>query len=286
MIGGGGQTPKQLELPSTLRITLSFNNGPLKGERIRLTKSVVTVGRKAPADIVVPDPTVSGAHARFEIVNGIVTLHDTKSTNGTLVGGKKIEKSTVNNMDEVGFGDTRALLTVVHDPYGLYSDDLDAAGANASDSGIGARTDLFENCLLGGYNFRQKMTLEEMIREQRLAKECNSATGGGEFIEIAARGFKDGNPTDLVITEIRMPLLNGVQASIAFRHMEKAYGIMTPAPIVLFTELAGDANIAKAVEYLKPAKYLQAVADQAEFDTRAAALIERLVQMRRKAKPT
>ncbi len=286
IVGGGKQAQKQLELPPTLRITLSFSKGPLKGERIRLTKTVMTVGRKSPADIIVPDPTVSGSHARFEIVNGIVTLFDSQSTNGTFISGEKINEATVNNMDEVGFGDTRALLTVVHDPYGLYSDDF-----GPGDSGVEKQPDStvvkappFDHCLIGGYNPHQREVLESLIPEKKLSKECNLVATGGEFVEAAAVAFRDAKPIDIVITEIRMPLLNGVQATIAFRNMEKAFGVAEPAPIVLFSELARDANVAKAVEYLKPAKYLQAVDDLMEFHRRADALIDRLIQLGRKRK--
>ena len=286
MIGSDkDQAAKQMQLPPTLRISLAFTVGPLKGKRVRLTKSVVTVGRKQPADIVIPDPTVSGSHARFEVVNKAVTLFDCKSTNGTMVSGQKIETAAVNNMDEVGFGDTRALITIVDDPYGLYSDDF---GAGDSDDEQPAATipvsESFDHCLLGGYSPQQKGIIENIIREKKLAKDWISVNNGGEFVQAAAIGLRDKRPIDIVITEIRLPLLNGVQAAIAFRHLEKAFGEKTPAPIVLFTELGRDANVDKALEYLKPATYFQAVAEPVEFQRRFEALVDRLNHLARKRK--
>ena len=279
MIGGGQSPASGLELPPTLRISMSFINGPLEGERIRLTKTVMTVGRKTPAEIVVPDPTVSGSHARFEIAEGVVTLIDCQSTNGTFVSGNKVSESTVNNMDEVGFGDTRALLTIVNDPYGLYGDDLGAEEGVAERTSVSVSAPPFENCLLAGYVPARKSIIEPLVESKSLAKEFVSVNHGGEFVQAAAMGFRDGKPLDLIITEIRMPLLNGIQSSVAFRNMEKVYGVQNPAPVVIFSEVAPDVNVRKAVEYLKPAKFFQAVADPAEFQRRSEALIERLRQL-------
>jgi len=286
VIGGGDKdhAAGAMQLPPTLRISLAFTVGPLKGKRIRFTKSVITVGRKPPADIIVPDPTVSGSHARFEIVNKVVSLFDCQSTNGTLVSGQKIKDATLNNMDEVGFGDSRALLTVVDDPYGLYSEDFGAGDAEVEPAETVPVTESFDRCLLGGYNPQQKGIIENFVRNKKLAKDWMSVNNGGEFVQTAAIGFRDKRPINIIITEIRMPLLNGVQAAIAFRHLEKAYGITSPAPVVLFTELGRDTNVVRAIEYLKPATYLQAVPDPTEFQRRAEALVDRLNSFARKRK--
>ena len=54
--------------------------------------------------------------------------------------------------------------------------------------------------------------------------------------------------------------------------------------MVFFTELGRDANVGKALEYLKPATYLQSVADPAEFQRRAEALVDRLNAFAKKHK--
>lgn len=274
-----------MQLPATLRIFLNFTQGPLKGQKIRLTKTAVTVGRKSPADIVIPDPTVSSAHAMFEIVNEIVTLKDSNSTNGTLVGGQKIKTANVNNMDEVGFGDTRALLTIVQDTYGLYSDD-EEGGAQQQEwkqSDV-VRVQGFEHALVAGFNAAQMGTLRGLIEHKMIAKLHSAALNGAEFLENAGKAFREQKPIDLIITEVKLPVLNGVQASIAYRNFEKGYGLKNCAPIVLFTELPKDGNMDKAVEYLKPCKYLESTQDRGEFERRATALMDRLAELAAKRK--
>ncbi len=278
-VGSEQEAQKQLELPATLKISLSFTKGPLKGKRAPFTKTVMNVGRKEQADIVVPDPTVSGAHARFEVNNGVVTLIDRESTNGTFVGGAKVDNATVNNMDEVGFGDSRALLTIVNDPYGLYSDDFaENEAAEAADTSQATGTP-FNHCLICGYPPKQKSVLENLVGGKGLSETYTTVNDGGEFIQAVSIGFRDKKPVDLVITEVHIPVLTGLQAGIAMRYMEKAFKVKNPAPLVVFTERACDEGLNKALEYLKPAKYLQAVGEPAEFERRAAAIVQRLKEL-------
>jgi len=279
IVGGDKEADKELKLPATLRISLSFTRGPLKGKRVPFTKSVMNVGRKKPADIIVPDPTVSGAHARFEVNNGIVRLIDCNSTNGTFLGGTKVDDAIVNNMDEVGFGDSRALLTVVNDPYGLYSDDFSEGESQVETATPEVAGPPFTHCMICGYPPGRKDLLENLVAAKRLAENFTSVNDGGEFIQAVSMGFRDSKPVDLVITEVYMPVLTGLQAGVALRHMEKGFKVKTPAPLVVFTERPCDDALNQALEYLKPAKYLQAVEDSAEFERRAEAIVERLRQL-------
>jgi len=280
IIGSGANGPAHLKLPETLRIFLSFTAGPLKGQKIRLDKTVVTVGRKAPADIIIPDPTVSSAHAIFEIENEVVTVKDSKSTNGTLVSGKKITESKINNMDEVGFGDSRALLTVVKDTYGLYSEDEGDFGAQAEQKVIEPpKGPVFDCCLIAGYGPAQMAALRDIVDSRNLAGITSTALNGSEFLELSGKFFQEKKPIDIIITEVRMQGLNGVQAAIAFRSFERGFGLKNVAPIVFFTEMPKDQNIEKAVEFLKPCKYLQSTPDRTEFERRARALVERLAEL-------
>lgn len=282
VLGGSADALAQMQLPSTLRIFLSFTVGPLKGNKVRLTKTVVTVGRKPPADILIPDPTVSSAHALFEIFNEEVTLKDNNSTNGTLVNGQKIKSTKVNNMDEIGFGDSRALLTIVQDTYGLYAEDEDEEETDSKPAwhlSEVPRIQPYEHCLIAGYNAWQMGALRTLVEEKKLAKQHSAILNGAEFLEIAGKTFREQKPIDLIITEIKMSILNGIQSCVAFRSFERGFGLKTVAPVVLFTEVPIDQNIQKTVEYLKPCKYLQSTPDRAEFERRATALIDRLLEL-------
>jgi len=70
------------------------------------------VGRDAALnDIIIDDPKVSGQHAKIRLENGVLTVFDLGSTNGTTVNGAKINGSVVlQNQDKIGFGTNTAVV--------------------------------------------------------------------------------------------------------------------------------------------------------------------------------
>ncbi len=65
-----------------------------RGTRVvRLEESeAVRVGRAAPADVIIEDPSLSRCHARFERRTDGVWVTDLQSTNGVRVGGEKVQE--------------------------------------------------------------------------------------------------------------------------------------------------------------------------------------------------
>jgi two-component system, NtrC family, response regulator AtoC len=74
----------------------------------------LVVGRAAPADLVVDDPTLSRAHARFTLLDdGSVEVRDLGSTNGTEVRGETVEAARVGAGDRIILGSVVASVHVV-----------------------------------------------------------------------------------------------------------------------------------------------------------------------------
>jgi len=69
-----------------------------------------TIGRRGDNDIVLAgDPYVSGSHAQITAEDGVFTLLDVGSTNGTMLNGAKVEPNeptTVSIGDDIVFGKT------------------------------------------------------------------------------------------------------------------------------------------------------------------------------------
>ena len=70
----------------------------------------VVVGRLPPADVVIPDDSLSRAHAQFEIEDLQVFVEDLGSTNGTRVNGEPVQRAPVRPGDEVTLGAITAAL--------------------------------------------------------------------------------------------------------------------------------------------------------------------------------
>ncbi|HYC77277.1 MAG TPA: FHA domain-containing protein, partial [Planctomycetota bacterium] len=70
-----------------------------------LLSSVVTAGREAGVDLVLPDPKISKRHCEFRSQNGRLTVKDLGSTNGTWVNGAQVSNAELKPGDVVQVGD-------------------------------------------------------------------------------------------------------------------------------------------------------------------------------------
>ena len=80
----------------------------------------LVVGRTFPADIVVDDPSVSRAHARFFVApDGGIVFEDLGSTNGTRLNGTPVQRGRIAPGDEVRVGDVSVALHVLSTEAGV-----------------------------------------------------------------------------------------------------------------------------------------------------------------------
>ena len=81
---------------------------------IEFTSAVSVVGRDDDADVIIPIPTVSGAHAKVEVDESLMWVTDLESTNGTYVNSERIsERTEVTVGSTVIFGDANLASYVV-----------------------------------------------------------------------------------------------------------------------------------------------------------------------------
>ena len=74
---------------------LELIEGHDAGHRFIVGAAEVSIGRTAPADIVLADSEVSRTHCRLVLQNGVLTVTDLNSTNGTYIDNKRIDQSQV-----------------------------------------------------------------------------------------------------------------------------------------------------------------------------------------------
>jgi pSer/pThr/pTyr-binding forkhead associated (FHA) protein len=71
--------------------------------RIR-SGSIKTVGRAPRADFVVDAPLVSRVHCQLTALDDTLQVEDLKSTNGTFVNDKRVERASLANGDRLRVG--------------------------------------------------------------------------------------------------------------------------------------------------------------------------------------
>ncbi len=69
-----------------------------------LSKARSTLGRRPYNDIVIDNLAVSGEHVAFLLADGVMTMEDLNSTNGTYVNGAVVKKQLIRNADTIEIG--------------------------------------------------------------------------------------------------------------------------------------------------------------------------------------
>ncbi len=75
-------------------LNLTVKSGTQKGQIFDLPNGKITVGRGPANDITLDNPTISKHHLLLNVQNGVVTVQDLGSTNGTFINGKKVAAPT------------------------------------------------------------------------------------------------------------------------------------------------------------------------------------------------
>jgi pSer/pThr/pTyr-binding forkhead associated (FHA) protein len=99
--------------------TFLVRSGQLKGQRLTVRVPVVNIGRAEYNDLVLPDDSVSGAHAKLQRREGVWVLTDNESTNGTWVDGERVSGETMLGPGAVvRFGEISAMFEPTDDHLG------------------------------------------------------------------------------------------------------------------------------------------------------------------------
>jgi hypothetical protein len=93
-------SPEELGVERAI-VTLSWN-----GQTRTITERSLIVGRSREADVQINDPNVSRRHLELRQEGATYWLVDLDSTNGTLVNGKRVERTKLEDGDRITIGGT------------------------------------------------------------------------------------------------------------------------------------------------------------------------------------
>lgn len=94
---------------STERASLLVKLHGSASETRPLSGDTLTIGRKADNHLVIDDAAVSGHHARIVHVQAVYFLEDLKSTNGTRVNDRPVERHQLRDTDIITIGRHRII---------------------------------------------------------------------------------------------------------------------------------------------------------------------------------
>jgi len=86
----GSEDPSKKGSRPPANLVLMVGPQELVGKIWTLDKKSLTIGRFSTSEILVPENSLSKAHARISVADGLVSIADLDATNGTSVNGKKL----------------------------------------------------------------------------------------------------------------------------------------------------------------------------------------------------
>jgi FhaA, N-terminal domain/FHA domain len=90
--------------PTSDRALVVRENGTVR--TVSLDKEVVTIGRLTGCDVVLNDKGASRRHAQLRTKDGVTTLTDLGSTNGTRLNGRTVQSGVLAPGDRITIGST------------------------------------------------------------------------------------------------------------------------------------------------------------------------------------
>ncbi len=95
------EDPAAPALPGLGTLVISTNG---VDRLIPLADPVTVIGRGAEVDVRLPDTGVSRRHAELHLADGVATIVDLDSTNGTTVNGRRVTRQLLVDGDRIGIG--------------------------------------------------------------------------------------------------------------------------------------------------------------------------------------
>jgi predicted Zn finger-like uncharacterized protein len=106
------ELPQLAPIPKDVRVSLAVIAGAQAGTVFPITKPRIYLGRGSSMDVQLKDAEVSRKHAMIEIRGEAATLADMGTTNGTFVGGERIDRVELANQNEFTLGSTTLMLII------------------------------------------------------------------------------------------------------------------------------------------------------------------------------
>ena len=241
------------------KLSIIITQGPQKGERYEFVQDSVLIGRSSRADLVLKDSAVSAEHCRIRLGEEAVEIEDLGSKNGTFVNQLAVERSVLRSGDKIQLGTTE--LGINLEPLSE-QDRLNYA--------------LYSSLLIAGFNELERKFLEKEATKSLLARRALSFPTGEELLIEIARWLEQGQSPGLVILDIKMPIINGINTAISLRAYERVYQTSAPCLIVFFADQQESEAFKKVLTFCSPALYFPRQAEKFSFEQSARRLIKNL----------
>lgn len=120
--------------------------------------------------------------------------------------------------------------------------------------------------------------VSEFMVNSGMAKDIIESENGRMFLSQLSDLLKVKATVDLIILDVNMPIINGIDAARTVRALETGLKLTRKIPILYFSIVKCDENFKKMMTLTKPSAYLNkgASPDKEEFSKRLIDVIDRI----------
>ncbi len=120
--------------------------------------------------------------------------------------------------------------------------------------------------------------VSELVISNGISKDIIESDNGRLFLSQLSDLLKTNATVDLIILDINMPVINGIDAARTVRAIETGLKLSRKIPILFFSIVKCDEDFKKMMNLTKPSAYLNKgnSADKGEFSRRLLDVIDRI----------
>lgn len=122
-----------------------------------------------------------------------------------------------------------------------------------------------------------RQVISDLLVERQLCREVVGFDDGPAFVEAFTRGLSENDRPDLIVLDVRMPIMDGRSVARIVRTLEHTFGAKR-VPILFFSAVLCDAEFKATLKALGSARYIRKIdSDVESLGERVAAVLARLI---------
>ena len=231
-------------LPKGVSISLMVLDGPRQGERIVIESLPAYLGGAGDLEVVVPGPGVAPVHARLDWSGAGIFLEDMKTGGVTKVNGSQVQSLKLQNGDIVEIGESKLLLQLaIPMEKLLFGGSEHEVSRTESPSG--------QAVWIAGFSEEMRGWLNQKLRSE-VGRELQVFRTGEEVLIALSQALIQNRPPSLLILDLRLAIINGVNVAIAARAFELGFRSQAHIQIIFLFHPPESVNFDKVIKFCQP----------------------------------
>ena len=228
-------------VPEGANISFTALDGPNQGKRYEVESAPAILGSGATADIILPGLGVAETHARLAFADKGVIIEDLATGRETRVNARTVKRARIQNGDIIELGEIRLLFH------------LRLPAERVSRRAAERKEDVARRNAIWTVGFSPEF--HDWFKNElapKLKIESKTFRTGEEVLTALSKALEDGKSPSLLILDLRIPIMNGINVAIAVRAYERGFNLSEKIPIVFLFNPPEQASFEKVIRFCQP----------------------------------